>query len=459
MSSHAFTKVIRKKSKKKYIDDNESDSLIQYPIKEKIDAATNNLIESRIIKYLETRTGDTGVLSHIGGALFSQVPYKFQRQYIKRVYGGIQQFLLSSRSFNLYQYRSDDFFIHDWICVMKDSNPSELVQGWPENFEKIRTLNQSRRTRTRSEVRPISAIAITDFSKIPKPKIVKAKISPPLPLKNPEKNTSECEHRNVVDINDDTMKTTMINKKSTIQIKEKLNWASQIKKFHEENVSSTKKRGWDFQKDFKTSNKIKTSLLSSSLLLNPPPGFENAWTSSRQSVVRSDNDGKQHTSIFERNIAKSDQEGKRIALAPINDLSNCKHTRKKIHHNHQQYDAINNDISIQYEKKNIIECKTNYRMDDDQDDEKKLLHEIFTTKRNKYATKGNTAVISKMKYSKCDEWKENKAQLNMVFLENLRLQLINKFGNDGMSEILLRFVLAYKDDALKIISDYLLKQR
>ena len=40
MSSHAFTKVIRKKSKKKYIDDNESDSLIQYPIKEKIDAAT-----------------------------------------------------------------------------------------------------------------------------------------------------------------------------------------------------------------------------------------------------------------------------------------------------------------------------------------------------------------------------------------------------------------------------------
>ena len=134
-------------------------------------------------------------------------------------------------------------------------------------------------------------------------------------------------------------------------------------------------------------------------MLNPPPGFENAWTSSRQSVVRSDNDGKQHTSIFERNIAKSDQEGKRIALAPINDLSNCKHTRKKIHHNHQQYDAINNDISIQYEKKNIIECKTNYRMDDDQDDEKKLLHEIFTTKRNKYATKGNTAVISKMKYS------------------------------------------------------------
>lgn len=69
-------------------------------------------------------------------------------------------------------------------------------------------------------------------------------------------------------------------------------------------------------------------------------------------------------------------------------------------------------------------------------------------------TGSETFSIRNLRYGK-EHWMEYGSQINISYVTALREKLMHNIGAQGMSEILLDFVLKYKDEALNLISNYI----
>eukprot|EP00944_MAST-04C_sp_MAST-4C-sp1_P002709 g2709.t1 len=69
-------------------------------------------------------------------------------------------------------------------------------------------------------------------------------------------------------------------------------------------------------------------------------------------------------------------------------------------------------------------------------------------------TDSETSSMKNLRYGK-EHWMEYGSQINISYVTALREKLMHNIGAHGMSEILLDFVLKYKEEALNLISKYI----
>eukprot|EP00943_MAST-04B_sp_MAST-4B-sp1_P009188 g9188.t1 len=128
METQMFTKVLNKKSKKKGANLLAGNNM-------------NQRLENYIINYLKTRTGDMGLMSQIGGSLFSQgKDAKIFGQWVKNKKGGLKRFLFDSNIFSLYKSRNSH--INESFCIHDGSEPNLLLRNWPKEYYKVTSLTE-----------------------------------------------------------------------------------------------------------------------------------------------------------------------------------------------------------------------------------------------------------------------------------------------------------------------------
>ncbi len=102
-------------------------------------------IQYALLSYIKKQKGKVGMLSRIGGALFSKEEAKHWKNYVRGC-GGFKMFLLQNcrNLFKLYKHNSNENTAAslETYILTKSSEPYH-IPGWPGQFYRVTALEQS----------------------------------------------------------------------------------------------------------------------------------------------------------------------------------------------------------------------------------------------------------------------------------------------------------------------------